>query len=87
LALLSKKQLAELLSIDAWSIDRWRRDPDSGFPPPIWIGGNTARWRRADIETWLNNCRAGGKAPSYRRAPPVPPRRRRVRHEARDGSS
>src|SRR5262245_23185346 len=64
LALLSKKQLAELLSIDPWTVDRWRKS-DPTFPPPVWLSNTTPRWRRADIERWLATRKKGGRAPSW----------------------
>src|SRR5262245_9247202 len=65
LAMLSKRQLAELLAVDPWTIDRWRNNPD--FPAPIWISASTPRWRRKDIEAWIASRHRGGVAPDWRR--------------------
>ena len=36
LQLLSKRQLAELLGVNMWTVDRWRKtNPD--FPAPVWL--------------------------------------------------
>ena len=68
LALMTKRELANLLAVDPWTIDRWRKSDD--FPVPVWLSGTTPRWRRADIETWLATRQQGGRAPDYDRAAP-----------------
>jgi predicted DNA-binding transcriptional regulator AlpA len=61
LQMLGKQQLAELLQVNPWTVDRWRREnPD--FPEPIWISDITPRWRRSAIESWLATRRKGGLA-------------------------
>jgi len=80
LALLAKRQLAELLAVDPWTIDRWRKsDPD--FPEPIWVSGTTPRWQRVEVERWLASRRRGGKAPEWNQATA---RRQRATREASD---
>jgi predicted DNA-binding transcriptional regulator AlpA len=79
LALLTKQQLAELLKVDAWTIDRWRkRKSDPDFPEPIWISGTTPRWRRVDIERWLATRQRGGVSPDWTQSTTTRRRRRRT---------
>jgi predicted DNA-binding transcriptional regulator AlpA len=64
LALLNKKQLAEICGVNCWTIDRWRRDrPD--FPKPVWLSDVIMRWRRRDVEEWLASLQQGGLAPVW----------------------
>ena len=64
LELLGKRELADLLRVNPWTVDRWRRtDPD--FPAPIWISKSTPRWRRKDIEAWLATRQRGGTSPAF----------------------
>jgi predicted DNA-binding transcriptional regulator AlpA len=87
LSMLSKSELADLLSVDPWTIDRWRRpdeptyDPD--FPEPIWISGATPRWRRIHIERWLARRPAGGLSPNWV-AHPKPTHKNRKRRQRAD---
>jgi predicted DNA-binding transcriptional regulator AlpA len=67
LELIGKRQLARLLGVNPWTIDRWRK-ADVEFPAPIWLSNSTPRWRRADVERWLAAKRRGGIAPSWERA-------------------
>jgi hypothetical protein len=62
IALLSKKDLAVLLRVNVWTIDRWRKlNPD--FPKCFWLNANSSpRWRRVDIEQWLAARNRGGVA-------------------------
>jgi predicted DNA-binding transcriptional regulator AlpA len=81
LALISKQQLSELLGISSYSIDRMRKPGhptyDPSFPPVVWIGPSTARWRRTDIEAWLASRPHGGLAPDWQQHPRARRRRRR----------
>jgi predicted DNA-binding transcriptional regulator AlpA len=82
LSLLTKRQLAELLQINPWTIDRHRKsDPD--FPAPVWISGTTPRWRRQDIESWLATRPRGGRSPDYECAPKRTASAKSRRQEAR----
>ena len=68
LALLTKRQLAKLLAVDPWTIDRWRKgDPD--FPEPIWLSGTTPRWKRVAIHHWLATRQRGGTSPDWQQIP------------------
>jgi len=49
--LVSKRQLADMLSVDPTTIDRWRRD--GRFPPGIVMTDQCVRWRLSDVEKWL----------------------------------
>lgn len=52
--LISKAELALLLSVNVWTIDRWRATRRD-FPKPLEITpGATLRWRAREIEDWLN---------------------------------
>jgi|SRR6516162_9519443 predicted DNA-binding transcriptional regulator AlpA len=77
LALLSKQQVAALLGINVYSVDRMRK-PDAAtydptFPPPIWIGRSTARWKRVDIAAWLASRPHGGLSPDWQQHPRARP--------------
>jgi len=64
LELIDKRTLADLLQINPWTIDRWRKSrPD--FPPCIWISGSTPRWSRAAVMAWLASLQKGGAAPDW----------------------
>lgn len=64
LQLLSKRQLAELLGVNSWTVDRWRKtNPD--FPAPVWLSDSTLRWRRLDVERWLATRQRGGVGPQW----------------------
>jgi|SRR5580700_5050464 predicted DNA-binding transcriptional regulator AlpA len=60
----SKKQIARLLGVNPFSIDRWRKS-DPEFPKPLWVSPSTPRWRRADIERWISSRQQGGIAPDW----------------------
>jgi predicted DNA-binding transcriptional regulator AlpA len=62
--LIGKKELASLLCVNPWTIDRWRKKRKD-FPPPIWISDCTPRWYLQEIEQWLASQRRGGIAPSW----------------------
>jgi predicted DNA-binding transcriptional regulator AlpA len=64
LALLTKRDLAALLNVNVWSIDRWRKT-DPNFPSPVWISGTTPRWRRIEIENWIATRPRGGRSPDF----------------------
>jgi predicted DNA-binding transcriptional regulator AlpA len=64
LAMISKREVAALLSINAYTLDRWRRSrPD--FPNPIWLSGTTLRWARRDIELFIATRQRGGRSPDW----------------------
>lgn len=59
LALLTRKQLAALLQVSPRQLDRLRNE--RGFPQPFLLGRTTGvrspRWRRADVQDWLDSQR------------------------------
>ena len=61
--LLTREQLAERLQLDVRTLRRLERE--GAVPRPVRIGDRIARWRRADIDTWLESG-----------APPLPQRKR-----------
>jgi predicted DNA-binding transcriptional regulator AlpA len=67
ISMMSKKQLARLLSVNPWTIDRWRKS-DASFPSPVWVTDTTPRWYCRDIERWLASKHQGGIAPEWRRS-------------------
>ena len=83
LALIGKQDLAALLDVDPWTVDRWRRPDedtyDPTFPEPIWISGATPRWRRVEIEAWLADRPHGGLSPNWTARPRTRRRRRASR--------
>lgn len=66
-AMIGKKELAQLLSVNPWTIDRWRKR-DRSFPSPVWISDTTPRWYQRDIEQWLASRARGGVAPDWLRS-------------------
>jgi predicted DNA-binding transcriptional regulator AlpA len=61
--LLRKRELAALLKVSPWTVDRWRRRGD--FPLPLWISPHTPAWRRRDVLAWLSSRQHGGLAPGW----------------------
>jgi len=61
---LTKQDVARLCGVNPWTIDRWRKDPNSDFPQPVWLSDITPRWRRSDIEAWLSALPQGGVSPA-----------------------
>ena len=59
--LLTQREVTELLSVTARTIQRWLANGD--FPPPIKLSNRIIRWRRDDIDSWLT-CRV---APAKKR--------------------
>ncbi|SRR5712691_5587044 len=56
--MLDKTQVAGYLGVRVRRIDELRRS-DVGFPAPRLIGPGTARWRRADLDRWIEGLRSG----------------------------
>jgi hypothetical protein len=54
--LLNEHQVAEFLNMSVASVRRWRLF--SKGPKYLKIGA-AVRYRREDVETWLNSCRSG----------------------------
>lgn len=52
--LFSRKRLAVYLGISTATLHRWRGDPMLNFPKPVSRFLPTQRWRRADIDAWID---------------------------------
>jgi predicted DNA-binding transcriptional regulator AlpA len=56
---ISKRQVAELIGVSIYSIDRYRRSyPD--FPRPVTLSNCTLRFPRAEVDAWLERRRQEG---------------------------
>jgi excisionase family DNA binding protein len=49
-------QVAELLKVSAGTVRRWRRE---GIGPPVLWAGDRPRYRRADVDAWLQRENEG----------------------------
>jgi|GEM_PF-1822317 excisionase family DNA binding protein len=47
---LTERELADLLKVTVGTVRRWRREGTG--PPVLWAGGRP-RYRRADVDAWL----------------------------------
>jgi predicted DNA-binding transcriptional regulator AlpA len=63
LEVVRKRPLAKKLDVSPWTIDRWRADPDSQFPQPLWLSPTTPVWRVVEVEHWLSTRPKGGLSP------------------------
>jgi predicted DNA-binding transcriptional regulator AlpA len=51
--LIRKKELAKMLGVDRWTIDRYRREmPD--FPRPLKFSEQVLVWDLTEIKAWLS---------------------------------
>jgi len=50
-ALLTQTDLSDLLQISVWTLWSWRR---KGLLPPAVRIGNSLRWRKKTVESWLD---------------------------------
>jgi predicted DNA-binding transcriptional regulator AlpA len=66
LALIAKRDLARLLAVNTWTLDRWRKS-DPSFPEPLWLTDSTPRWRRVDVAKFLASRPQGGTSPDFER--------------------
>ena len=59
--LLTTKQVAEQLSLDENTLEKWRVDKNNG-PPWIYIGrGNrSVRYRQSDVNKWIESRQQHG---------------------------
>ena len=69
--LIKKKELAQLLRINPWTIDNWRKR--GRIPQPIILSPQVVAWPRAEILQWLAELRA---KPAKTRKPNLKERRR-----------
>jgi predicted DNA-binding transcriptional regulator AlpA len=56
LQLIKKRELAELLCVNPWTIDRWRKR--GIIPQPITLSDQVLAWRISTIEQWLRQREA-----------------------------
>ena len=84
LELVRKRQLARLLQVSPWTIDRWRRT-DPAFPQPIWVSASMPAWRIVEVEQWLTSRQRGGVAPAWEQG--SRPTSRRRRRQVRGGDN
>jgi predicted DNA-binding transcriptional regulator AlpA len=56
--MLDKTQVAGYLGVRVRRVDELRRS-DVTFPPPRLLSPGTARWRRADLDRWIEGLRSG----------------------------
>lgn len=54
--LLTRADVAELLGVRHETVTRWYIDGNAGFPKPSRLGGKLLRWRRGDIDAWIDSC-------------------------------
>ena len=48
--LMTERQVAEYLNLSLRTIQRWRAE---GTGPPVLYAGNRPRYRKADVDAWL----------------------------------
>jgi excisionase family DNA binding protein len=60
-ALLTKAEVAALLRVSRATMDRMIRDGTA--PPAIRLPSGRLRWRRTDVEAWLEERRGQGEPP------------------------
>lgn len=65
--MLDKVQVAGYLSVRVRRVDELRR-ADPAFPAPRLLSPGVARWRRVDIDRWVEGLRAGWCTMGGRRA-------------------
>lgn len=59
--LLSATEVAEWLNVSKDQIRRWTKENHNGFPQPIRFNQKTRRWRREDIDRWLESKATTGE--------------------------
>ena len=55
--LMTTEQLARMLGVDPSSVRRWRTSTPVQGPPFIRMSDRVVKYRRADVERWLNSRR------------------------------
>lgn len=54
-ALLTVRDVQRLLRISNPTLSRLRADKNAQFPKPIAVTAKAVRWRRSDVEAWLES--------------------------------
>lgn len=54
-ALLTSEQAAQYLGVSHWTLARWRSDEYPGRPPALRVGAKLLRYRKADLDAWLES--------------------------------
>jgi predicted DNA-binding transcriptional regulator AlpA len=62
--LLSKQQFASFLGLNPWTIDRLRKTIPN-FPEPIWVTDKSPRWKKSEVQAYLDSRQRGGVSPEY----------------------
>ena len=55
-------QVAELLGVSSRTVRNWMDAAGMSFPRPISIGPRLKRWRRSEVQAWLETRMAGTAA-------------------------
>ena len=59
---LSIDQVAELLGVSARTVRNWMGSKVMDFPRPVPYGPRLKRWRRGDVQAWIESRMAGTAA-------------------------
>ncbi|CAM6808909.1 AlpA family phage regulatory protein [Enterobacter kobei] len=54
--LMDRKQTAALLGVSPATLDRMRQNPPQGFPQCVKMGERSIRWRRAEVQAWMEGA-------------------------------
>ena len=57
-ALVTRQQIAVLLGVSVFAVDKWRKR-GGGFPQPVAVFGQSPVWRKAEVIAW---AQATGRA-------------------------
>ncbi len=66
-ALMTQQALADYLGVSVPTVQRWRRN---GTGPPYLLIGPRPRYRRAQVDAWLDEQAAARRKPRRRRPRP-----------------
>jgi len=51
--LIDKRTVCDRLKLSEWTLQR--KIKAGTFPPPIWLGATSPRWRLSEVEAWQND--------------------------------
>jgi excisionase family DNA binding protein len=57
---MNRHEVAELLDVQVWTIDRWAK---LGSGPPFHQIGSLRKYNRPDVEAWIRERRVEGATP------------------------